>query len=77
MFVDGILISHGLRLPTERKLVCLSTTGGCTGLSESTLVRIPYCWKSHIVAQKINTKMSSAVVLVGAMNIGESFQDYS
>ena len=24
--------------------------GGCTGLSESTLVKIPHCWKSHVTA---------------------------
>ena len=24
--------------------------GGCTGLSESTLVKIPHCWKSYVVA---------------------------
>ena len=25
--------------------------GGCTGSSESTLAKMPYCWKSHAVAQ--------------------------
>ena len=24
--------------------------GGYTGLSESTLVEIPHCWKSHVMA---------------------------
>ena len=24
---------------------------GCTDLSESTLVKMPHCWKSHVVAQ--------------------------
>ena len=28
----------------------LSLKGDCTGLSESTLVRIPHCWKSHVAA---------------------------
>ena len=23
---------------------------GCTGLSESILVKIPHCWKSHVTA---------------------------
>ena len=27
--------------------------GGCTGSSESTLVKMPHCWKSHVVAQII------------------------
>ena len=29
----------------------LSFTGGCKGLPESTLVKIPHCWKSHVTAQ--------------------------
>ena len=29
----------------------LSLKGGCTGSSESTLVKIPHCWKSHVTAQ--------------------------
>ena len=34
----------------EQRLEFLSLTGGCTGTSESTLVKIPHCWKSHVVA---------------------------
>ena len=28
-----------------------SLKGGCTGSSESTLVKMPHCWKSHVTAQ--------------------------
>ena len=35
----------------------LNLKGGCTGLSESTLVKMPYCWKSHVMAQ-IKVKVS-------------------
>ena len=35
-----------VRLLTEHHLEFLSLTGGCTGLSESTLVKMPHCWKS-------------------------------
>ena len=28
----------------------LSLKGGCRGSSESTLVKIPNCWKSHVMA---------------------------
>ena len=28
----------------------LSLTGGCTGSSESTLVKMPHCWKSRVAA---------------------------
>ena len=29
----------------------LSLKGDCIGSSESPLVRVPHCWKSHVVAQ--------------------------
>ena len=29
----------------------LSLKGGCTGLSVSTLVKMPHCWKAHATAQ--------------------------
>ena len=39
-----------LRLLTEHHLEFLSLKRGCTGSSESFLVKIPHCWKSHIAA---------------------------
>ena len=39
-----------VKLLTEHRLEFLSLTGGCTGSSESTLVKMPYCWKSHVTA---------------------------
>ena len=39
------------RLLTEQHLEFLSLTGGYTGSSESTLVKMPHCWKSHVVAE--------------------------
>ena len=41
------------RLLTELNLEFLSLNGGCIGSSESTLVKMPHCWKSH-VADYIN-----------------------
>ena len=38
-------------LLTEQHLEFLSSTGGYTGLSESTLVEMPHCWKSYVAAQ--------------------------
>ena len=38
-------------LLTEHHLEFLSLKGGCTGSSESTLVKMPHCWKSHVAAQ--------------------------
>ena len=40
-----------VKLLTEHHLEFLSLKGGSTGLSESTLVKMPHCWKSHVMAQ--------------------------
>ena len=37
-----------VKLLTEHHLEFLSIKGGCTGSSESTHVKIPHCWKSHV-----------------------------
>ena len=39
-----------LRLLTEHNLEFISLKGGCTGSSESTLVKMPHCWKSNVLA---------------------------
>ena len=39
-----------VKLLTEHNLELLSLTGGCTGLSESTLLKLPHCWKSRFAA---------------------------
>ena len=39
-----------VKLLTGHHLEFLSLKGGCTGSSESTLVKIPHCWKSHVMA---------------------------
>ena len=49
--------SMTLRLLTEQHLEFLSLKGGCTGSSESTLVKIPHCWKSHVVARILTNVM--------------------
>ena len=38
--------SMNVMLLTEHHLEFLSLTRGCTGSSESTLVKMPHCWKS-------------------------------
>ena len=40
-----------LRLLSENHLEFLRLKGACTGPSESTLVKMSHCWKSHVVAQ--------------------------
>ena len=42
-----------VKLLTERHLEFLSLKGGYTGSSESTLVKMSNCWKSHALAQNI------------------------
>ena len=39
------------KLLTEHHLEFLSLKGCCIGWSESTLVKMPHCWKSHVTAQ--------------------------
>ena len=43
--------SMTVKLLTEHYLVFLSLKRGCTGSSESTLVKMSYCWKSRVTAQ--------------------------
>ena len=39
-----------VKLLTEHHLEFISLKRGCTGSSESTLVKMPHFWKSHAVA---------------------------
>ena len=45
------------QLLTEHHLEFLSLKGSCTGLSESTLVKMSNCWKSHAEAHFILHKL--------------------
>ena len=42
-----------IRLLTEHHLEFLSLKAGCRGSSESTLVKMSNCWKSHAAAHLI------------------------
>ena len=42
-----------IKLLIEQHLEFLSLKGGCTGSSESTLVKMPHCWKSHVAAKYV------------------------
>ena len=62
-----------VKLLIEHHLDFLSLKGDCTGSSVSTLVKMPHCWKSHVVAQ-ISNLLSPAysavsVYLKGYKNI--------
>ena len=45
-----------VKLLAEHQLEFLSLKRGCTGPSESTLVKMPHCWKSHDMAQILSTR---------------------
>ena len=41
---------------TGHHLEFLSLKEGCMGLSESTLVKMPHCWKSHVATHFTSQK---------------------
>ena len=61
-----------VKLLTEHHLEFLSLTGGCRGSSESTLVKMLHCWKSHVTAHYLgrlpNSIFTDDIVGVGADN---------
>ena len=48
--------SMTVKLLTEHHLEFLRLKGVCTGWSESTLVKMPHCWKSHVTSHIIMRK---------------------
>ena len=60
-----------VKLLTEHHLEFLSSKGGCTGSSESTLVKMPHCWKSHVTAHlhwRQESQTGRAIRLIGDGN---------
>ena len=51
----------GVKLLTEHHLEFLSLKGGCIGSSESTLVKMSNCWKSHAAAQLTRASTTSSM----------------
>ena len=49
------------KLLTERHLEFLSLKEGCRGSSESTLVKMSNCWKSHALAHIFHSLSVSVV----------------
>ena len=57
-----------IKLPTEHHVEFLSLKGGCRGCSESTLVKMPHCWKSHVMVQLLmlnNVTVNSFLLMSG------------
>ena len=59
-----------VKLLTEHYLEFLSLKGGCTGSSESTLVKMLNCWKSHDAAQFIMDRLFLQVMTKGQCLFG-------
>ena len=57
-----------IKLLTEHHLEFLRFKGGCTGSPESTLVKIPHCWKSHVTAHNIMLASCSVVNFLANVN---------
>ena len=49
-FASGLMHSMIVKLLNEHHLEFLSVKEGCRGSSESTHVKMRYCWKSHALA---------------------------
>ena len=58
-----------VKLLTETHLEFLSLIGGCTGLSESTLVKMQHCWESHVVASLL-VKVHHVDTCINSNNLG-------
>ena len=68
-----------MKLLTEHNFEFLNLKGGCTGSSESTLVKIPHCRKSHVTAhiEKHTAEATDAKVRIihhGKNNLFENEQ---
>ena len=50
-----------VKLLTEYHLGLVSLKGGCTGSFETTLVKMPHCWKSHVTTQMIQMILTTVV----------------
>ena len=46
-----------VKLLNKQHLEFLSLKVGCTGSYESTLVKMPHCWKPHVTAQFCGTQI--------------------
>ena len=60
----SIEYSISVKLLTKHHLEFLSLKGGCRGSSDSTLVKMSNCWKSHAAAHLIYWLQEGGVCVV-------------
>ena len=53
-----------VKLLTEHHLEFLSLKGGCRGSSESTLVKMSNCWKSHAAAHFVSNIVQHGTFII-------------
>ena len=53
-----------VKLLTDHHLEFLSLKGGCRGSSESTLVKMSNCWKSHALAHVLFSSLLHAMLVL-------------
>ena len=67
-FASRFSIFLAVKLKTEHHLEFHSLKGGCTAWSESTLVKMPYCWKSLVMAHiRLLLKFILAILVKGLL----------
>ena len=59
-----------IKLLTEQHLEFLSLIGDCIGSSESTLVKMPHCWKSHVTAHAYPLYISGVFISKSDVGVG-------
>ena len=59
-----------VKLQTEHHSEFLSLKGGCRGSSESALVKMSNCWKSHATAHMFAEYLDNDSTLIAVIPIG-------
>ena len=59
-----------VKLLTEHHLEFLSLKGGCTGSSESALVKMPHYWKLHVTAHSFYLQVTMLITRTPVKNVG-------
>ena len=74
--------SMRVKVLTKHHLKFLSLKVGCTGSSESILVKMPHCWKSHVTAQiffglvcGLTSQSTAMVMLRPSINLTTCFSE--
>ena len=65
-----------VKLLTEHHLRFLSLKRGCRGSSESTLVKMPHCWKSRVTAHLLFDTICSFLIFDTVTEILYQDQDF-